>query len=144
MRAASGVKPKREDIPEFLFVYGTLMRGGRLHGLLGDSPNVKFVGEAKIRAELYRPRGEDYPAAVSTSSADRFVFGELYALLAADLLLKRLDQVEACDEGLYVRRRVNTIQDRKKQKAWVYLYAQSVADAEPIPDGRFQIVRATD
>jgi gamma-glutamylcyclotransferase (GGCT)/AIG2-like uncharacterized protein YtfP len=133
---------KREAGHELLFVYGTLMRGGKLHHLLSPSPDVKFVGKAKIRAKLYLPQGENYPGAVATSSANRYVFGELYALPNPERVLKRLDLAEGCEEGLFIRRLVDTFQAGGKRKAWTYLYAKSVAGAELVPHGRFQTVRA--
>jgi gamma-glutamylcyclotransferase (GGCT)/AIG2-like uncharacterized protein YtfP len=115
------------------------MRGGRLHHILSSSSGAQFSGLATIRAELYRPQGENYPAAIATRDPNRFVFGELYTLRDSDALLERLDIVEGCDDGLYVRSRVDAFQEGKARTAWVYLYAKSIANAEPIPDGHFRI-----
>ena len=133
---------KSETKRTLLFVYGTLMRGGKLHRALSPSPSIKFVGKAKIRAELYRPRGEEYPGAVRTSKANRFVHGELYSLRNPDRILKRIDEIEGCDEGLFMRRLVDVWQNGKKQRAWTYLYGKSVSSAEPLPHGKFLPVHA--
>jgi gamma-glutamylcyclotransferase (GGCT)/AIG2-like uncharacterized protein YtfP len=141
---ANGVDKNRkaETKKTLLFVYGTLMRGGKLHRALASSPNVKFVGKAKIRAELYRPRGEEYPGAVRTAKPNRFVYGELYALRNPDRILKRIDEIEGCDEGLFLRRIVDVWQHGKKHRSWTYLYAKSVSSAEPLPHGKFLPVHA--
>jgi gamma-glutamylcyclotransferase (GGCT)/AIG2-like uncharacterized protein YtfP len=141
---ANGIVKTRnsETKKTFLFVYGTLMRGGNLHHALAPSPNVKFVGKARIRAELYRPRGEKYPGAIRTSKPNRFVHGELYALRNSGPILKRIDEIEECDEGLFVRRLVDVWQNGKKHRAWTYFYAKSVSSAEPLPHGKFLPVHA--
>jgi gamma-glutamylcyclotransferase (GGCT)/AIG2-like uncharacterized protein YtfP len=141
---ANGVDKTRklESREGLLFVYGTLMRGGKLHHELGTSPKAKFVGKAKIRAELYRLRGQGYPGAVQTSRLNRFVHGELYALLNPDRVLKRIDEIEGCDEGLFKRRLVDVWQKGKKRQAWTYFYGKSVSSAEPLPHGKFLPVRA--
>src|ERR1700682_4590469 len=124
---ANGVEKirKPETKKTLLFVYGTLMRGGKLHRALAPSTTVNFMGKAKIRAELYRPRGEEYPGAVPTSKPNRFVYGELYILRDPDRILKRIDEIEGCDEGLFMRRLVEVWQDGKKHRAWTYFYAKS-------------------
>jgi gamma-glutamylcyclotransferase (GGCT)/AIG2-like uncharacterized protein YtfP len=141
---ANGVdKTRKPEVKEtLLFVYGTLMRGGKLHRALGSSPNVKFAGKAKIRAELYRLRGEEYPGAVRTSRLNRFVHGELYTLRNPDRMLKRIDEIEGCDEGLFKRRLVDVWRNGKKRKAWSYFYGKSVSSAEPLPHGKFLPVHA--
>src|SRR5271170_4789003 len=117
---ANGIGKARrpETNKTLLFVYGTLMRGGKLHPALGALPNVRYVGKAKIRAELYRLRGVEYPGAVQTSRMNRYVHGELYSLSNPDRMLKRIDEIEGCDEGLFKRRLVDVWQNRKKHKAW--------------------------
>lgn len=125
-----------------LFVYGTLMRGGRLNGELAPSRGAEFLGTGKIRAELYRLQGESYPGAVRTSKPNRFVHGELYGLSNPEHVLERLDKIEGCDEGLFNRRLVDVWQNGKKRKAWTYFYGKSVSSAEPVPHGKFQPVRS--
>lgn len=126
---------------QFLFVYGTLMRGAALHYLLRESPQVSFVGKGKIRAKLYRLRGEEYPGAIPSPDENRFVYGELYRLRSPSRILQRVDEAEGCDEGLFVRRSVDVEQDGKKLKAWTYFYAKSLEGAEPLPEGRFVPMR---
>jgi gamma-glutamylcyclotransferase (GGCT)/AIG2-like uncharacterized protein YtfP len=120
-----------------LFVYGTLMRGGKFHSALENSPNVEFLGQAEIRGELYRLRGGEFPGAVSTSRPDRFVHGELYCLRDPDRTLARIDELEGCREGLFKRSFVDVWQNGKEHKAWTYFYCKSVSSAEPLPHGKF-------
>jgi gamma-glutamylcyclotransferase (GGCT)/AIG2-like uncharacterized protein YtfP len=128
---------KPQSKKTLLFVYGTLMRGGKLHSALGPLPDVEFVGKAKIQGELYRLRGEKYPGAVRTSEVNRFVHGELYTLSHPDRILERIDRMEGCDEGLFKRQLVDAWMNGKKYKAWTYFYGKSVSNAEPLPDGKF-------
>ena len=139
---ANGIHKTEKSEKTLLFVYGTLMRGGKLHRALASSTRVKFVGKAKIRAELYRLRGEEYPGAVRTSKPNRFVHGELYNLRDPDRILKRIDEIEGCDEGLFTRRLVDAWQNGKKRRAWTYLYGKSVSSADAIPHGKFLPVHA--
>jgi gamma-glutamylcyclotransferase (GGCT)/AIG2-like uncharacterized protein YtfP len=141
---ANNVNKTRETETKktLLFVYGTLMRGGKLHRALGTSPNVRFAGKAKIRAELYRLQGEPYPGAVRTSKPNRFVHGELYTLRNPDPILKRIDKIEGCDEGLFERKFVDAWQHGMKRKAWTYFYGKSVSSAELLPHGKFLPVHA--
>ncbi len=72
-----------------LFVYGTLKRGQRNHGLLADQP---FVGEA-VTEPLYRlvDCGR-YPALVEDAASGRAVRGEVF--LVDDATRARLDLLE--------------------------------------------------
>jgi len=98
---------------------------------------VVFAGPAKIRAELYRFRGRDYPGAVPTSRLRRFVYGELYRLEDPKKALRQIDALEGCDEGLFSRRLVNVWTNGRKKKAWSYFFAQPLEGAKPIPTGKY-------
>ena len=124
--------------PPYLFVYGTLARGRELHGHLKRPPGTRFVGEAKIRAELYSIPNQSYPGAVERGGKNGFVFGELYKLSNPDATLKKLDEIEGCAEGLFRRVVVDVFSDAGKTKAWAYFYAQPLKDAELIPSGVFR------
>ncbi len=122
----------------FLFVYGTLKRGGSLHHLLRPHGGAVYVGEGKIRGLLYSFCDANYPGAVATREPGRFVHGEVYSLSDSDRLLQRLDRHEGCDEGLFVRQDVQVL-GGKRLRAWAYFYARPLASAgaELIPGGRF-------
>ena len=121
---------------QFLFVYGTLMRGQRLHGHLKSRGSVEYVGPGRIRAKLYRPHGRRYPGAVRTR-ADRYVHGELYKLHEPSQTLKTIDKLEGLEDGLFVREIVDVGQGSQKITAWTYLYNRPLSNAEHISSGDF-------
>lgn len=129
---ASGKTPCRH-----LFVYGTLMRGHRLHPHLAR-PGVHYVGRGRIRAGLYQLRDRGYPAAVPAGDRDRFVHGELYLLDFPEVTLRRLDRIEGVDEGLYAREQVDVWTNGSKTTAWSYFFKKPLKRAVPLPSGRFR------
>ena len=73
----------------YLFVYGTLKRGQRNHGLLRGQT---FVGEA-VTAPLYRLFDfGPYPCLVPAPEGGKAIHGEVFLVQAA--LLPRLDRLE--------------------------------------------------
>lgn len=116
----------------FLFVYGTLKRGGRLH-----SHNMKgatFVGQDRIAGvDLFRIQW--YPAAKLGSGT---LHGEVYEI--NDEILARMDQVEG--EGtLYKRKQLTTVGG---YQSWVYLYLDSVDPSRKIESGNFNVTTTED
>ena len=128
-----------KSIP-LLFVYGTLMRGFREDWQ--RKVGAEFVGEGTIRASLYDLG--DYPGArgFSAEPGER-VSGELYRLRDSALALKILDRYEEFfplrpKKSLFVRKPVSvTLEDGRRKRAWTYLYNRAVANAKPIPSGRY-------
>ncbi|HXE32111.1 MAG TPA: gamma-glutamylcyclotransferase family protein [Terriglobales bacterium] len=122
-----------------LFVYGTLMRGQRLHRHLQEAPAIEFMGNARIRGKLYHLPRRRYPGAIRDRGRRDFIHGELYRLAEPQPTLKKLDQLEGCDEGLFERRLVNVWPDgENKTKAWAYFFARPLEKATPIPAGRYR------
>jgi gamma-glutamylcyclotransferase (GGCT)/AIG2-like uncharacterized protein YtfP len=76
-----------------LFVYGTLKRGGRRHGLLAGQLSR---GEARTRPLYALHHLGSYPGLVAATGAGQVVRGELYEIDCA--LLGRLDRVEGAPE----------------------------------------------
>jgi gamma-glutamylcyclotransferase (GGCT)/AIG2-like uncharacterized protein YtfP len=132
-RSASQVSTTNEGL---LFVYGTLMRGQRLHRHLKSQPTIEYLGSGRIRGDLYRPHRRSYPGAVRTR-AERYVHGELYRLHNPSQILRAIDKLEGLDEGLFVRRLVDVWRGSQKLKAWAYFYNKSVGNAERISSGDF-------
>src|SRR5215472_11979063 len=120
-----------------IFVYGTLMRGGEHHRQLA-AHKVRFVGEGKIKGRLFHIRGESYPGAAPTSSR-AYIQGELYELNSPDKALKKLDEFEGTDEGLFVRKLADVWVGREKFKAWTYFYPGRKNRASNIASGRFRV-----
>ncbi|HEY6306211.1 MAG TPA: gamma-glutamylcyclotransferase family protein [Candidatus Angelobacter sp.] len=125
-----------------LFAYGTLKRRGRLHRQL-VSQGARYRGRARIRGRLFQISGTSYPGAVPTRSDD-FVAGELYELEIPAEALKKIDKLEGCDEGLFVRKLVGAwVDDDRKVRAWAYFYAKPLRKSRAMPSGRFSLKRPT-
>jgi gamma-glutamylcyclotransferase (GGCT)/AIG2-like uncharacterized protein YtfP len=128
-------------ISDRLFVYGTLMRGYDHPMAKLLSAHADFIGEAKCRGRLYLVR--HYPGLVLSDDRDEVVFGELYTLRSAEVLLREFDMYEACGEGFaepteYVRRMLPvTSGDGTVTDAWTYIYNWPVAQLPRIASGRF-------
>lgn len=131
-----------EQYPVYVFVYGTLMRGGGLHPYLADR-HANFVCNAKIRAKLYDVAHGAFPGA--TPSDLDWTHGEVYQLVdnadeTAMQQLLRLDRVEGCEFGLYGRYLVAAWSDTDSKltpKVWVYFYGRPVDESLRIADGRW-------
>ncbi|MGC1483265.1 MAG: gamma-glutamylcyclotransferase family protein [Candidatus Acidiferrum sp.] len=126
---------RRVPTPQYLFVYGTLKRGGKSHKRLREENSVRFRSPARIQAELYSVRGGEYPGAVLTSAPSRFVKGDLFVLQNPQETLRHLDEFEGVDDGLFRRELVDVWARRRRVKAWVYLYARPLTNATLIPAG---------
>lgn len=63
--------------PPFLFVYGTLRRGGS-NDIARIAPDARFESVARVRGRLYDVNGR-WPALVLDANAD-WVSGEIYAI----------------------------------------------------------------
>lgn len=125
---------------ERLFVYGTLRRGSR-HPLAGQlALKGRHVSEARYNGRLYRIT--HYPGAVPSSTADEWVFGDVYELRDADLLAA-LDRYEGCGPDdpkptQYLRQLQNVVlADGTASEAWMYVYNRPVEGREWIKSGRF-------
>ncbi|MFQ5664614.1 MAG: gamma-glutamylcyclotransferase [Terriglobia bacterium] len=136
-RAAKSASPSQRETSNYLFVYGTLMRGRKRHSHLARNPSVHFVGTGRIQAELFQLRGRHYPGAVPTAKRNQFVHGELYRIDYPEKTLSILDDVEGRDEGLFRRQLVDVWSNGKKTKAWTYFYARPLTEAEPITSGSY-------
>ena len=123
-----------------LFVYGTLKQGGQLHHEL-ISLGARFISPARTQGELFRIKGESWPGAFPTASQD-YVHGELYKMGKPAETLKRLDEVEECERGLFVRKLVDVWAGNRKMKAWVYFFNRKKAKAARIAGGNFSTAKS--
>jgi gamma-glutamylcyclotransferase (GGCT)/AIG2-like uncharacterized protein YtfP len=124
-------------LSHYIFVYGTLKKGGTRHQLVAAA-GLKFVVDGKTSGRLYSLPGQDYPAGIFVPGS-RYVHGELYKIKDNYIheWLNDLDLEEGVDEGLYARVLREIEADGKTVNAWVYTYLQPVdADLE-IPTGVF-------
>ena len=127
--------------PEYLFVYGTLMKG--FDNPFAEKLNKQsvFVGNGSFPGLLYQV--DWYPGAVYSEEGGFRVFGEIYKIENAPELIKELDEYEDVFEdesvSLYVRRIVSIkMENDGVLDCWVYLYNQPVADLKQIESGLFR------
>jgi gamma-glutamylcyclotransferase (GGCT)/AIG2-like uncharacterized protein YtfP len=111
--------------PDFLFAYGTLMRGEPLHHALARG--LAYAGDGSVAGRLLS-LGR-YPGLVA--GRDR-VRGELYRVDAPEVL-PAVDRAEGYN---FVRRRaIVTRSDGTRVRAWLYRYEGPRATAVPITSG---------
>ncbi|HLJ91400.1 MAG TPA: gamma-glutamylcyclotransferase family protein [Candidatus Angelobacter sp.] len=124
-------------VSPYLFVYGTLKKGGVRHELITRA-GLTFVGNAKTRGRLYSLFEKDYPAAIFASDPS-YVFGELYRIKDdyTHEWLNDLDEEEEVDKGLYTRILSQVEIGSKIENAWVYSYMQVVDESLRIESGIF-------
>ncbi len=121
---------------DYVFVYGTLMRGFEAHDGLGVSERASYLGDARVEGELYRV--DRNPALVHSETGT--VEGELYRV-EDPKLLDDIDRYEGyypedVEGSLYLRSYVNVV-DRDLQ-AWAYVYNEDVDDGEKIGSGSWR------
>jgi gamma-glutamylcyclotransferase (GGCT)/AIG2-like uncharacterized protein YtfP len=103
-----------------LFVYGTLKRGKQRHRYLAGQ---KFVATVRTQP-IYRLYNlGEYPGLVGCANG-LSIEGELWDV--DDACLKKLDQVEGCDVGLYCRGPVELAPPHDSLCPATYFYEKSV------------------
>jgi gamma-glutamylcyclotransferase (GGCT)/AIG2-like uncharacterized protein YtfP len=121
--------------PDLVFVYGSLKRGCRNHGLLAAS---EFVGAGLTESRYRLINLGPYPAMIEATQLERAVeafaiTGELYRIDGSTLAA--LDRLE--DEGVMYRRMAAPItsleggacdQRMVTLTAWTYLWLRSPAE----------------
>jgi gamma-glutamylaminecyclotransferase len=117
---------------EKVFVYGSLMRGMRLHGYLEKS---RFLGEGHVEGKLFpNPYIKGNPPVIIEieDSPSNEVYGELYEI--SKKTLNTLDKVEG-HPYLYqrVEATVYTGGFLESLDAWVYVFP-----VDPIPSGSWR------
>jgi len=117
---------------DYVFLYGTLMRGFESHDSLGVSERAEFAGEGHCVGTLYDL--DDYPG--MTLEGDGRVRGELYR--GGDDLLEDIDRFaryypESYDDSVYVRH-LEQVVDRDLD-AWVYVYNLPIEDGTVVESG---------
>src|SRR5581483_6452725 len=117
---------------EYLFVYGTLrpaLAPAQLKPLL---EYLKPLGKATVVGKLYDLGA--YPGA--TLEPGGLIVGEVLELPEDTAVLAALDLYEGYDptdeaQSLFVRRRCTaSLMDGRAIEGWVYIYQQSLRDAE--------------
>jgi gamma-glutamylcyclotransferase (GGCT)/AIG2-like uncharacterized protein YtfP len=121
---------------EFVFLYGSLMRGFEMHDALDLPTMTEFAGGAQCKGRLY-DLGE-YPG--MTLEGNGRVQGELYRVRsegAIDLIDRHEGYYPETREGSTYVRRLEEMVDRD-MKAWVYVYNGSTDGHEVIESGSWR------
>ncbi len=105
-----------------IFVYGGLKRG---FGLAHELQDQTFLQTAVTQPGYRLFDCGEYPGLVDAAAEGVSVTGEVYRVSAA--CLSRLDEVEAVDEGLYERRRIELAAPFDSQHVLAYFYLRPVA-----------------
>ncbi len=118
---------------ERVFVYGTLKRGQRNHGLIADLLSESIPGYAEGFRLYHLPQGPTRPYAYpGMVPGEGRVYGEV--LFLPEEALPLLDRLE--EEGVEYRRvRIPVQSERGLLEAWTYLYLGSLEGALPLPKG---------
>lgn len=128
--------------PEYLFVYGTLMRSlaAPMHAALVRYAD--FVSEATMLGKMYEI--ENYPGVIDNEGAGQRVKGEVYQIRNAAQLLPILDDYEGVEQGLYVRaireallKNRDPFRNTDTRRVWVYLFHRDISDREWIENGDY-------
>ncbi len=123
----------------FIFVYGTLLSGLRLHSFL---QGATVRGAGLVHAHLYDLG--DYPGIIDSPANDLSkVAGEVYAVSMPLLLqLDELEEVVPDNDAasLYLRRRIALVQPAEglPDQVWCYLYNRSVQGFTRITSGDYK------
>jgi len=126
------------EIPRYLFVYGTLMSGA--HTALGKSQRLRLaresdsLGPASIAHVHLYDLGR-YPGAVAGGGEDDVVHGEAVLLSAPQPTLAWLDAYEGSEYDRVVRE--VRLAGGEAIDAWVYLLRAVPARGKRIEDGRW-------
>lgn len=114
----------------FVFVYGTLKRGGSNHALMLGQ---KFLGETRTKAGFVLVQLGAYPGMIRDGTDTTGVSGEVWAV--DERTIAQLDDLEGLDEGLYRRELISLPPPFAEKKIETYVYARDVADKPRIKDG---------
>lgn len=104
------------------------------------TPELAFEGRGTIAAALFDLG--IYPAAIPTNDGS-VVWGEIYSMLDAEVVLTALDEIEGYrptepESSLYLRVLVNVaLDDGRTLAAWAYFYNAPLGRAERIASGDY-------
>ena len=130
MEQHGGIMP--ESPGRFVFVYGTLRRGGR-NDINRLQPAPRHVGMGEVAGVLYH--FDWYPGLTLGGSEAVNVVGEVYEIGAAlEAVLDGIEGIEEGDASEYLKREVDVEVDGASVRCLVYeINARRVKDLAPIP-----------
>ncbi|WP_370476592.1 gamma-glutamylcyclotransferase family protein [Tamlana flava] len=127
--------------PEYLFVYGTLLKDSNHEMAKFLEAHSECVGNGYFYGKLYRVSW--YPGAVLSDDPSQKVFGKVFKIKDADSVFKVLDDYEGVGESqpkpnLYKKELVTAfLEEGTTIKTWVYLYNLSNSGLVQITSGKF-------
>lgn len=110
----------------YLFVYGSLMQGCKLHKHI-KKMNVVSIKNAKVKANLFETSCGNYPAMqLHNDTEDSYVYGELIEFDSIQDVLASLDEIEDFkgynqNNSLYERTLIKVIIDDRFLLSWSYI-----------------------
>ena len=125
-------RPGDETPRNFIFVYGTLMRGCANHACLAGQ---RFIGEARTPAGYRLHQLCGYPGMVVGESDPAGVPGEVWEV--SDACLKQLHRLEGVDEGLYRFQPIDLQPPHDSLPVFTYLYLRNVL-GRPVVAGKWR------
>ncbi len=117
----------------YLFVYGTLLKGTNhpVHRVLAR--HAQFVGCGNFQGNLYDLGS--YPGAVASDENPDRVRGEVYRLRKPERVLRELDGYEG---GEFRRERASIfLENGKEVRSWIYLYRGPMTGLKTIARGDY-------
>lgn len=121
---------------EYLFVYGTLLKN--VNNQMSDYlfSNSEKIGSGFFYGKLYKVSW--YPGAILSDIESDKVYGSIFKLNNANIVLKYLDDYEDVSKQLYKRLLVNIfLKEDKELSCWAYIYNQSTEGCKQIMSGDF-------
>lgn len=110
---------------DFLFLYGSLRKGGAMHGKL-IAPHCSFEGNGELPGRLFGLG--DYPGLLPATGSGGRVKGEVWRFDSSFPLLARLDEYEGCAPASprpheFRREKKGVLlDDGRRLKAWVWYF----------------------
>jgi len=123
----------------YLFVYGTLLDADNESAVFMRR-HCSFVKKGYFKGRLY-DIGE-YPGAVADGKAEGYVYGSIYLMDNAPLVLEKLDDYEGYgpeqeQPNLFIRRLAEIETSGRSINCWVYLYNREVDGLGVIISGNY-------
>ncbi len=118
-------------MPDYLFVYGTLMKSERNQFSLLLQKHTEFIDKGYIFAKKYDLGA--YPGIKLDMTKTAITKGELYQIANNfKSLMEKLDNYEGYiknneEQSLFIRKKTEVITPSKKYNAWIYEYALPIS-----------------
>jgi gamma-glutamylcyclotransferase (GGCT)/AIG2-like uncharacterized protein YtfP len=129
-----------EEIPPYLFVYGTLLDESNPYAIFLKE-NSRFYQHGRLRGKLFNIG--NYPGAIIDDTVEAFVHGSIFLMDNSNNVLDELDAYEGFGDGFaqpneFIRELANIETENGQLACWVYLYNLPVKNLEQIISGKYQ------